>query len=372
MTTMDADLSLCVPVYDEALRLPIALERLSTFAQASGLTLEVVVADDGSRDGTADIARQWAAERNSPTMSVRVVAIAHRGKGAAVRAGLREARAPIVGYCDVDLSAGPEEVEALYREIKDGADVAIASRALPESVLEVHQPWLRELGGRCFNAFLRRTTGIQFRDTQCGLKLFRSEVATEIMRYQRLDGFAFDAELVVLAVRLGYDIKELPVRWSHDPASKVSIHRDSLAMSRDILRIVRRLREGKVHSMGIPDPNAMDRMTSGESGPLVVCRQAPAHLPVLAHRLAERPLPRRRLWRRCGADRGRAVRARRSASTCRPRPSTTARAKACPAWREPMPAPCPSSRTRSPSPPPSTCSSTILTPNASSKRSGGC
>jgi dolichyl-phosphate beta-glucosyltransferase len=266
MTPMDADLSLCVPVYDEALRLPVALERLSTFALASGLTLEVVVADDGSRDGTADIARQWATERNSPAMTVRVVAIAHRGKGAAVRAGLREARAPVVGYCDVDLSAGPEEVEALYREIKDGADVAIASRALPDSVLEIHQPWLRELGGRCFNAFLRRTTGIQFRDTQCGLKLFRAEVATEIFRHQRLDGFAFDAELVVLAVRLGYDIKELPVRWSHDPASKVSIHRDSLAMSRDILRIVRRLRQGKVHSMGIPDAGAMDRMTTGEMG----------------------------------------------------------------------------------------------------------
>ncbi|HET7720343.1 MAG TPA: glycosyltransferase, partial [Acidimicrobiales bacterium] len=263
---MDADLSLCVPVYDEAIRLPVALERLSTFAAASGLVLEVIVADDGSRDSTPEIARQWAAERNNDMMAVRVVTIAHRGKGAAVRAGLREAKAPIVGYCDVDLSAGPEEVEALYRAVKDGADVAIASRGLPESVLEVHQPWLRELGGRCFNAFLRRTTGITFRDTQCGLKLFRAEVAAEIFRHQRLDGFAFDAELVVLAVRLGFDIKELPVRWSHDPASKVSIHRDSLAMSRDILRIVRRLREGKVHSMGIPDADAMDRMTTGEMG----------------------------------------------------------------------------------------------------------
>jgi dolichyl-phosphate beta-glucosyltransferase len=266
MTTLDADLSLCVPVYDESERLPVGLERLSRFAEASGLALEVVVVDDGSRDGTADIAREWAAERNSATMAVRVVSISHRGKGAAVRAGMRESRAPIVGYCDVDLSAGPEAVESLYREIKDGADVAIASRGLPESVLEVHQPWMRELGGRCFNAFLRRTTGITFRDTQCGLKLFRAEVAAEIFRHQRLDGFAFDAELVVLAVRLGFDIKELPVTWSHDPASKVSMVRDSMAMSRDILRIVRRLREGKVHSLGIPDATAMDRMTTGEVG----------------------------------------------------------------------------------------------------------
>lgn len=261
---MRHDLSLCVPTYDEAERLPVALERLQHFAEGSGLTLEVIVADDGSRDGTPDIARRWAAEHHSPAMAVRVVAIAHRGKGAAVRAGMREARAPVVGYCDADLSAGPAEVDALYRAVKDGADVAIASRGLAESVLEVHQPRLREFGGRCFNAFLRRTTGITFRDTQCGLKLFRAEPAAEIFRHQRLDGFAFDAELVVLAVRLGFEVKELPVCWSHDPASKVSMVRDSVAMARDIVRIVRRLRKGTVHSLGIPDPIAMDRMTSGE------------------------------------------------------------------------------------------------------------
>lgn len=263
--TSGADLSLCIPTYDEARRLPVALERLGRFSEGSGLLLEVVVADDGSHDGTADIARRWAAERDRRNLTVRVVEICHRGKGAAVRAGLREATAPIVGYCDVDLSAGPEAVESLYREVKDGADVAIASRALADSVLEVHQPWIRELGGRCFNAFLRRTTGISFRDTQCGLKLFRAEVAAEVFRHQRLDGFAFDAELVVLAVRLGFEIKEVPVRWSHDPASKVSMVRDSMAMSRDILRIVRRLRQGTVHSLGVPDPTAMERMTTGET-----------------------------------------------------------------------------------------------------------
>lgn len=262
----EADLSLCVPTYDEAQRLPVALDRLARFSETSGISLEVVVADDGSRDDTAAIARGWASEHNGPDMAVRVVTIAHRGKGAAVRAGLRGARAPIVGFCDVDLSAGPEAIESLYRAVKDGADLAIASRGLAESVLEVHQPWVRELGGRCFNAFLRRSTGIGFRDTQCGLKLFRAEAAAEVFRHQRLDGFAFDAELVVLAVRLGFDVKELPVRWSHDPASKVSMVRDSMAMSRDIVRIVRRLRRGKVHSLGIPDSAAMHRMTTGEVG----------------------------------------------------------------------------------------------------------
>ena len=264
--TAEADLFLCVPAFNEARRLPVALERLQRFAEETGLALEIVVADDGSSDGTPDIARRWAAENARPSMAVRVISISHRGKGAAVRAGMREARTSIVGFCDVDLSAGPEAIEALYREIKNGADVAIASRGLPESVLDVHQPWPREMGGRCFNAFLRRSTGIAFRDTQCGLKLFRADVAAEVFRHQRLDGFAFDAELVVLAVRLGFEVKELPVRWSHDPASKVSMVRDSVAMARDILRIVRRLKRGTVHSLGIPDSSAMDRMTTGEVG----------------------------------------------------------------------------------------------------------
>ncbi len=242
----------------------MALDRLDAFSRAAGVTLDVIVADDGSSDGTPDLARQWAADHNGPTMAVRMVEIAHQGKGAAVRAGLRGARAPIVGYCDVDLSAGPEAIEILYRKVKDGTDVAIASRTLAESVLEVHQPWLREFGGRCFNALLRRMTGIPFHDTQCGLKLFRAEVAKEVFRYQRLDGFAFDAELVVLAVRLGFEVKEVAVRWSHDSDSRVSMLRDSVAMSRDMVRIVRRLRQGKVHSLGVPDPTAMDRMTTGE------------------------------------------------------------------------------------------------------------
>lgn len=256
------DLSLVVPAYNEEARLAASLERLAQFAASSGLALEVVVADDGSTDATASVAA--AAAITSRDFTVRLVGIAHRGKGAAVRAGLRQATAPIVGYCDADLSAGPDAIDLLYREVKGGCDVAIASRALPESVLEVRQPWYRERAGRLFNALLRRSAGIPFRDTQCGLKLFRREVAAELLDHQRIDGFAFDAELMVLAVRLGFEVGEVPVRWSHDPSTKVSMVRDSLAMSRDIVRIVRRLRTGKLHSLGVPAATALEIMTRSE------------------------------------------------------------------------------------------------------------
>ncbi|MEO6120995.1 MAG: glycosyltransferase [Acidimicrobiales bacterium] len=271
-----ADLSLVIPAYNEESRLGASLDRLASFAADSALALEVIVADDGSTDGTAAVAAAFAARAAGDgagagagavagAMTVRLVTIAHRGKGAAVRAGLGVVTAPIVGYCDADLSAGPDAIAQLYTEVKGGFDLAIASRALPESVLEVRQPWYRERAGRIFNALLRRFVAIPFHDTQCGLKLFRQEVAAEILRHQRIDGFAFDAELVVLAVRLGFEIKEVPVRWSHDPSTKVSMVRDSLAMSRDIVRIVRRLRAGKLHALGIPEAGALEVMTASEA-----------------------------------------------------------------------------------------------------------
>ncbi|MGH2727773.1 MAG: glycosyltransferase, partial [Actinomycetota bacterium] len=190
----EADLALVIPCYDEQVRLPRALERLARFAREAGIELQLIVADDGSDDGTEAIARGFA---RRPGVSVDYVRINHRGKGAAVRAGMPLAHAPVVGYCDVDLSAGPDAIYDLYHHVKGGADMAIASRGLPDSVLDVRQPWYREYAGRTFNRVLRSLCRIPFRDTQCGLKLMRQEVAHGVFKHQRLDGFAFDAEVVV-------------------------------------------------------------------------------------------------------------------------------------------------------------------------------
>jgi SAM-dependent methyltransferase len=131
-------------------------------------------------------------------------------------------------------------------------------------VIEVRPAWYRELAGRIFNLYIRRLTKIHFRDTQCGLKLWRSEVAKKIFRHQRLDGFAFDAELVVLASRLGFEVEEVPVRWAHSEGSKLSMVRDAYRMSRDVVRIVRQVGRGTIHAPGIPHSAAMEVMNQSE------------------------------------------------------------------------------------------------------------
>ncbi|MGQ0679178.1 MAG: glycosyltransferase [Actinomycetota bacterium] len=260
---MLADLSLVIPTFQEEQRLPRTLERLEQFTRESGISLHLIVSDDGSTDATTRVVTDWIA-RSMPAMTVELVQITHRGKGAAVREGMRYARAPIVGCFDADLSPGTDAVEVLYRAMQAGPDMVMASRAMPGSVIEVHPAWYRELAGRVFNLYLRKLSGVGFRDTQCGLKLWRREVAQEIFRHQRLDGFAFDAELVVLASRLGYRIEEIPVRWAHCEGSKLRMLRDAYRMSRDVLRTVRNLGKGAIHAPGIPHSSAMEVMNRSE------------------------------------------------------------------------------------------------------------
>jgi dolichyl-phosphate beta-glucosyltransferase len=261
---VDHDIAIVIPTYNEERRLPRALDVLSGFFAQQGLAAQIIVADDGSTDGTPEVARRWIEDHDLPDLAVQVVAIDHRGKGAAVRAGMREARAPIVGYCDTDLSAGPDALDMVYRVVKDGTDMAMGSRGLPDSVLPIRQPWYRERAGRTFNVILRRLSRIPYRDTQCGLKLFRWEAAREIFKHQRLDGFAFDAEVVVLALKLGFTVEEVPITWRHAEGSKVSLLGDSFRMARDILRIVRRQGRLQIQAPGVPAEAAIDRMATTE------------------------------------------------------------------------------------------------------------
>lgn len=252
---MKPDLSLVIPAYDEAVRLPSTLERLERHFAASDLVVEVVVVDDGSSDGTRSVAEAWARRHRNGRLTGRTLSISHRGKGAAVRAGMTVVTGEIAGYCDADSSAAPDAIDELYRRCRAGVDVTLSSRAAPGAVIEVHQPWYRERAGQLFNLFLRKLARIPYQDTQCGLKLFRAPAAAEIFRHQRIDGFAFDAEVVVLARELGFSLEEVPIRWRHSPGSKVSMVRDSFAMARDLVRIVRRLRSGHLHAPGpISDP----------------------------------------------------------------------------------------------------------------------
>jgi glycosyltransferase involved in cell wall biosynthesis len=231
------DLSIVIPAFNEAGRLPRTLERVREWAQrkraASGLEIEIIVVDDGSRDETAAVAARWQREFNDIRMISNGV---NHGKGYSVRHGMLEARGSIALFTDADLSAPIEEADKLLAALAS-ADIAIGSRAVDRQLIEMHQSAGREMAGRVFNAVVRLMTGVPFLDTQCGFKAFRMEPARLIFEQQRIEDFGFDPELLFLARRHGLTAVEVPVRWAHDPGSKIRMGRDSLRMFWDLVKV---------------------------------------------------------------------------------------------------------------------------------------
>ncbi len=230
-------LTIVVPAYNEEERLGRTLDAIDAWLGARGEPFEVIVVDDGSRDGTRRIAEERAANRAD---SICIALPENRGKGAAVRAGFERSRGELVLFSDADLSTPIEELDRLRGAVEDGAGLAIASRGLPQSSLEVRQAFLREQMGKAFNALVRVWTGIPFRDTQCGFKLLRGDDARAIAKEMREPGFAFDVEMILLARRRGLVVREIPVTWRNDSRSRVDPVQDSLRMLRAIPRIVAR------------------------------------------------------------------------------------------------------------------------------------
>jgi dolichyl-phosphate beta-glucosyltransferase len=239
------ELSIVIPAYNEEGRLGRGLSRIREYFAcrrvAPGVApeislnqLEILVVDDGSKDGTARIAEEWSREMPS----VRLVSNQeNRGKGFSVRHGMLEARGRLALFTDADLSSPIEEIEKLLAAIAAGYDIAIGSRALDRSLISIHQSRHRELGGIVFNGLVRVVTGLPFHDTQCGFKIFRREPSRIIFEQQRIERFGFDPEILFLAKSHGLRIAEVPVRWAHDPATKVQVLRDSVMMFRELVAI---------------------------------------------------------------------------------------------------------------------------------------
>lgn len=231
------DLSIIIPAYNEEKRLPRALERIGDYLARVRLDsekAEILVVDDGSTDATARVAEDW--KRLFP--SLRLLSNGtNRGKGYSVRRGMLEARGQIALFTDADLSSPIEESEKLFAALAAGNDVAIGSRALDRSLIEIHQSRFRELAGIFFNLLVRAFTGLSFHDTQCGFKAFRRERARIVFDQQRIERFGFDPEILFLAKRHGLRCAEIPVRWAHDPLTKVHILVDALRMFADLFRI---------------------------------------------------------------------------------------------------------------------------------------
>ena len=229
--------SVIIPAYNEAERLPLTLVATVDYFASRGETFEVLVVDDGSTDGTAAVTAEFAARH--PEHSVQCLSYGgNRGKGYAVRYGMLRAGGERRLFCDADLSTPAEEYEfVLAAMTAQDSPIGIGSRPLRASHLLVHQPWYREQLGRGFNAAVQLLAVPGIKDTQCGFKIFTAEAAKAVFSQCRVDGFAFDSEALFVARRLGYTIAEVPIRWSHKDGSKVSMVRDGLRMLADLSRI---------------------------------------------------------------------------------------------------------------------------------------
>jgi dolichyl-phosphate beta-glucosyltransferase len=224
-------LSVIVPAFNEEARLSPTLREASAYLRARGGEFEVIVVDDGSRDGTSQLVLDLG--RELPELRL-IRSASNRGKGHAVRMGVVNARLPLVLFMDADGATPIAEVERLEGAILSGADVAIGSRALKSDKVEVKAKLYRRVIGRAFHSLVSMLTVSGIQDTQCGFKLFRGSVAQDLFSRMRMNGFSFDVEVLLMAQRGGYRVKEVPVNWVHQPGSRVNLVTDSLRMARDL------------------------------------------------------------------------------------------------------------------------------------------
>jgi dolichyl-phosphate beta-glucosyltransferase len=223
-------------MYNEVSRLAACLAPVLDLLHRNFPGAEVILVDDGSLDSTFSAAGELL--RGFPDLNSRAIRLpVNRGKGAAVREGMRAASGEIRVFLDADNATPVEELKRLIPLVDTPRTIVIGSRAHQGARLEKKQPWWRQGMGKCFNLFVRLWLGLPYRDTQCGFKLFGREAARLCFDQQRLERFAFDAELLWIARREGLKVVESPVRWRHVEESRVSPLVDSFKMFCDLVRI---------------------------------------------------------------------------------------------------------------------------------------
>jgi len=228
------DLSIIIPAFNEEKRLGSTLDKVRSYLSKQPFSAEVIVVDDGSRDGTAALVRKLQGEWSALKLIENGI---NQGKGFSVTAGVLVSQGDRILFSDADLSTPIEEYERLGRALNGPLSIAIASRALDGADVQVHQAWYRETMGKTFNKIVKLLAGLPFEDTQCGFKLFTAPAARMIFPKLRTRHFAFDVEVLFIARRSSIPVREVPVRWANDPASRVDPLRDSSRMLLDVIRI---------------------------------------------------------------------------------------------------------------------------------------
>ena len=244
------DLEVVIPAYNEEARIGRTLERIKQYYAEQNYTWRCTIVSDGSKDKTGEVVEKYCVDNEH----FRLISYdLNRGKGYAVRIGMLSSNAHRVLFCDADLATPQEETEKLWKALDEGFDVAIGSRPLKESNLEVHQPKVRELLGRVFNKAVQAMATKGIDGTQCGFKMFTQKSAQDIFTRCKFDGFSFDFEALMIARDLEYRVAEIPIRWSHQDGSKVSMWRDGPKMLWDLFKL--RVRGKKARMRPSPNPN---------------------------------------------------------------------------------------------------------------------
>lgn len=231
---MNVDYSIVIPAYNEQARIGATLAEVVRAVTNHSWNAEVIVVDDGSTDSTVEIVEAVAAQHPY----VRLLRNGSNcGKGYSVRSGMLHASGAITLFTDADLSSPIEEATRLFSAIREGADVAIGSRWLAQSRQTIRQPLYRRFFGRCFNVVTRMIMRLPFADTQCGFKAFTRSAAQTVFQLQRIERWGFDPEILFIALKRGFVIREVPVSWAHDQRTRISYLRDGLQMLSELLLI---------------------------------------------------------------------------------------------------------------------------------------
>lgn len=231
-TELSVDLSVVIPAYNEELRLGRTIADLQAYLDGQPLSAEILVVENGSSDRTAEIADDIAARDER----VRVIHLLERGKGRAVRAGMLAGAGQVLIAFDADAAVRPDQIPAVAEPARGGIDVVIGSREAP-GARRIGEPPHRHLMGRVFNSLVRWLALPELNDTQCGFKAFRKAAAQDLFLRQTIEGWGFDVEVLFVARKRGYTVREVPVTWYYGPSSRVRPVRDTIAMLRELVMI---------------------------------------------------------------------------------------------------------------------------------------